>query len=379
MALARIITNSQACSRELALDLLARGYAVEIVSPDRIPNDIADLELRVDEGPGDHLIASVKSHEGERSASLEFVHHLKSPMMDFIRRPSEPREPVHSPEPVPVPAPQLAVQTFSPAAEIPLAPDLGPGFDFEEAAHPISPPLQSSLPPAEPTAHSAPAAASIAQSVPEPVAQPPISQPTSSRPTLVPSPHAQPLRRSATSPWRAALTLASIVLLALLLGFGLRQAGKASSQNSKAAPPETVAAASTNLSLLSAPDPAIDPAKNRANVPPPTSASPTLPPVTKSEVNPAPLPRQLPLAKAGVSTARGDGLIARDTVTYLDKRFEQPAPKAKSSKRLARRHPGSQKHGDGVIAANKVTYLTNQPTPKAPTQDSVNQPHSNPK
>ena len=160
---------------------------------------------------------------------------------------------------------------------------------------------------------------------------------------------------------------------------GLRQAGKASSQNSKAAPPETLAAASTNVSLLSAPDPAIDPAKSRANVPPPTSASPTLPPATKSEVNPAPLPTQAPLAKAGISTSRGDGLIARDTVTYLDKRFEQPAPKAKSSKRLARRHPGSQKHGDGVIAANKVTYLTNQPTPKAPTQDSVNQPHSNPK
>ena len=50
MALARIITRSNAWSRELEFDLLARGYAVEIVSPDKIPDNIADLELRVDAG-----------------------------------------------------------------------------------------------------------------------------------------------------------------------------------------------------------------------------------------------------------------------------------------------------------------------------------------
>ena len=49
MALARIITRSHTCSRELALDLLARGYAVEIVSPDEIPENLADLELRVED------------------------------------------------------------------------------------------------------------------------------------------------------------------------------------------------------------------------------------------------------------------------------------------------------------------------------------------
>jgi hypothetical protein len=83
MALARIITRSQACSRQLALDLLARGYAVEIVSPDNIPDNIADLELRVDTAPGDQLIASVEAHNGDRSASLDFVHHLKAPMVDL--------------------------------------------------------------------------------------------------------------------------------------------------------------------------------------------------------------------------------------------------------------------------------------------------------
>jgi hypothetical protein len=60
MALARIITRSQPCSRQLALDLIARGYAVEIVSPDSIPDNLADLELRVEEDPGNQLVASVR-------------------------------------------------------------------------------------------------------------------------------------------------------------------------------------------------------------------------------------------------------------------------------------------------------------------------------
>src|ERR1700732_3666451 len=98
MALARIITRSNPCSRQLALDLLGRGYAVEIVSPDSIPDNLADLELRVEEDPGNQLVASVEAHNGERSVSLEFLHYLKAPMPDFIRRPPEPHEAVHSPE-----------------------------------------------------------------------------------------------------------------------------------------------------------------------------------------------------------------------------------------------------------------------------------------
>jgi len=93
MALARIITRSQACARELALDLLARGYAVEIVSPDAIPDSLADLELRVDAGPGDQLTANVTANvptqDGNHSSSLEFLHHLRAPLGDFIRRTPE--------------------------------------------------------------------------------------------------------------------------------------------------------------------------------------------------------------------------------------------------------------------------------------------------
>src|ERR1700757_2865706 len=98
MALARIITRSNACSRELALDLLGRGYAVEIVSPDSVPDDLADLELRVEEDPGNHLVASVEAHNGEHTAALEFLHYLKAPMPDFVRRPPELHEAAPSSE-----------------------------------------------------------------------------------------------------------------------------------------------------------------------------------------------------------------------------------------------------------------------------------------
>src|SRR5258708_15088030 len=171
MALARIITRSQASSRELALDLLARGYAVEIVSPDAIPDNIADLELRVDAGPGDQLIASVEARDGEHSASLEFVHLLKSPMGDFIRRPPEPRESVDfSEEPVRfnaepsveevellAAAPQLAAKTVSPAAIL-----RHPGFDPKTSARLISPPEPLPSLPVEPPSHFAAEASTIA-------------------------------------------------------------------------------------------------------------------------------------------------------------------------------------------------------------------------
>ena len=88
MALARIITRSDTCSRELAFDLLGRGYAVEIVTPDSIPSHRADLELRVETGAGDRLTASVIARDGERSASLEFVRELKTPILDTVPAPA---------------------------------------------------------------------------------------------------------------------------------------------------------------------------------------------------------------------------------------------------------------------------------------------------
>jgi hypothetical protein len=376
MALARIITRSQACSRELALDLLARGYAVEIVSPDSIPDNIADLELRVDAGPGDQLIASVEAHDGERSASLEFVHHLKTPMVDFIRRPPEPGEAVHFPEQPasfnaepsienvepPAEVPQLAPKTVSPAAEVLLDPELDP----EEGARLISPVGQEPSLPLEPPSHFAAEASKIV---------PPIAQPTIAQPTIIPLVREPQWRdRFAAWRWRAALIFASLALLALVLGFGLSRTRKASAQSSGGTPAEKVAAASANMNLLSAAGPEKDSGQ--------FSAVAVSPPAIKSEGNSGHAPKESPVAKTdaaaagtsaastGIPSRHGDDLIARDTVTYLDKRaFDEAASKAKRAQGLARRHPSSRKHG-GVVAANTVTYLNNNPAPKAAKQDS---------
>jgi hypothetical protein len=221
MALARIITRSHAFSQELAFDLLARGYAVEIVSPDKIPDNIVDLELRVDAGPGDQLIASV-----------------------VIRRSPEPREATHFPEePVsfhaelgiedvdlPAALPQLAPETLSVAAETLHEPE----FDAEAGACRISPLDTFPSWPVEPPIPSAEENSTIEQ--------------VAMRPTMVgstmvpPTQEPQPFHRPAGWFWRARLTFTSVMLLAVVLGFGMRRSGKASEQNSGAVSAEKTAA-----------------------------------------------------------------------------------------------------------------------------------------
>ena len=382
MALARIITRSQACSRELALDLLARGYAVEIVSPDEIPDNIADLELRVDAGPGDRLTATVAARDGERSASLEFVHYLKAPMGDFIRRPPEPPEVVRfaeqparfNAEPgiksagLPADLPQPAQKIVSPAAGVPLARELDP----EDAARLTVPQDPVPTPPVEPPGYFA-----VEDST---VVRPPTARPTTVPPT-VPRP-AQSLRRrdrSAAWRWGAALTFAGVVLLAAVLGFGMRRTGKAAAQSSGVAPVEKVAAASTEMNFMGA----ADFEKDAGKVPGRASVLASSPSAVKSEGNSGHAPKSVPVAKAApvtkaatatashrvrASRTHSDDLIARNTVTYLDQRFEprpvkKSAPKVKTAKSPARRRPSLRKHG-GVIAANEVTYL-HKPSPKA--------------
>ncbi len=444
MALARIITHSQACSRELALDLLARGYAVEIVSPDSIPDNIADLELRVDTVLGNQLVASVEAHNGERSASLEFLHHLKAPMVDFIRRPPEPRESAHPPEePVivntgpnvedvelPEEAPQPAPKAVSPAADVLPAPEL----DREEGARLISPPEPLPSVPVEPPSACAVEATTIAR--PTPVEPTPL-EPTTVEATLVettlvettlvettpvePREKPQPPDRPTGWRWRAALIFASVVLLALVLGLGMRRTGKASAQGSAAAPTENIAPASTDVGLSSGAIPERDPQKDPGQVlavPVPPPAAPAI----RSEGNSNHAPEKSPVVKAGAatastakssiakppiakastakpsttkasiakastakastakpSTAQAEAMtshrlgaeIARDTVTYFDERASnETALRAKPAKRFARQHQRSGKYNGGVIAANKVTYFDKKPAPKAANHNS---------
>ncbi len=133
MPLARIISHSHEHCRELAVDLLARGYAVEIVSPDRIPDNFADLELRVDADTPNALTANVAAHTGEHSSFLDFVHHLGAPMGDFVRRPPRAKfESVANPPSVNF----NAELSLVPEVETPSPNAAGPMVKFASAGNP---------------------------------------------------------------------------------------------------------------------------------------------------------------------------------------------------------------------------------------------------
>jgi len=319
MALARIITRSQACSRELAAGLLARGYAVEIVSPDAIPDDIADLELRVDTAAGDQSIASAGGRDGEGSATLEFLRHLQAPMADFIRRPPQPRATLHFSE--------VAVSF---AAE---------------------PSIEDLRMPAE--------ALQLARRIVSPAED-----------------------RAAGWRWRAALTFAILVLLALVLAFGLRRTSKAAAPGAVLV--EKVASAPSDVDLLRAAGSGKGLGEDPRQMPV-VAVSPT---AIKPEGNSDHAPTESPVANAGAVAAsaatasattatngasishRRDDLIAPDTVTYFDKRLDPTASEAEPANQLGHGNSSSSEHDGGVIAANAVTYLEKKPTPKAAKRDS---------
>jgi hypothetical protein len=66
MQLARIITNSVDDSLELSMQLRSRGFRVETVTPDHIPDTPADVEVRLEEcAPEDVLTQSAIAKESE--------------------------------------------------------------------------------------------------------------------------------------------------------------------------------------------------------------------------------------------------------------------------------------------------------------------------
>ena len=368
MPLARIITRSHQCSRELALDLLARGYTVEIVSPDAIPDNIADLELRVETAPGDQLIASVEAHDGPQSSSLDFVHHLKSPMVDFIRRPPDldplpsdqfadlPEQRIlfkveHGPEHVVTPP---KTKDRPPEAAPPAAPIV---HDAElvraESTLPIAPPVPP--PPMEPPRYfaveDAPAArTTVTRSAT--ILSKTITPATPHPPLVAPRRTAPRRARSASWRWRAALIFASVVLLAVVLGFGMRRIGRAAAQNSKQSYEPISEPSFSHASVVSLPPPGVSAAANSAPPPKPSEIA------KPKAVAPKATPRATPSARIAPRIARPhtDDVIARDTVTYLDDRY-RPASQPKPANRVASRQPKSPKHSKAVIAASSVTYL----------------------
>jgi hypothetical protein len=175
-----------------------------------------------------------------------------------------------------------------------------------------------------------------------------------------------------------------VLIMALGLGFSMRRGNKTAGQGSGAAPAPSISSAWIV--------PEIDSGKHQGQVP----ALPVAAPATKAEGHPDNAPKQSPVAKIDnpavkvlteaptkpstealtktvgtrFSSRHGDGLIARDTVTYLDQHTsDQASSRAKTSQPSTLPQPISGKH-NGVIAENTITVPNNNSAPKAAKQDS---------
>jgi len=338
MALARIISSSRECARELALNLMDRGYAVEIVSPDAIPDNLADLELRVESDPGNTLAASVRARAGVRSASLEFIHHLEAPMVESNRRLLESGAPASAPA-GPIGCPAVPVAGGAEPEVVANAKILQGSGEASEAV------------PAKPATLTIPREAAREIIAPEPPQTPPVP---AERPSKFVVKVIIPRSRSASNRApgrrgqfrRAVLTLGGALLVALALRTAAIRLGSAAAISTHKTPGVTVqadeeiqatpfsaaAVAPTRVSL--APEKAWaaaalkDPGKN-AETPTPTLANPSS--VLENSAGPrveatAPLVKALaPRVKTTASHNTrpkshhsADDLIAPDTLTFFD-------------------------------------------------------------
>ena len=398
MPLARIITRFDTCADELALHLLRRGYAVEIVSPYSIPDNFADLELRVDGHSEDQLVASVEAHEGGRSSSFQFVHRLKTPTEGSLPKPEPhiaipfPEEPVSAnggPGIADAETPLLAQQTMtqqtraqqnmaeavSPVTEILL------DADRDAAEGPSL--FRSDEPPGSLPVEAASFETASLETTPLESIEPSLSDlrtstiplPVAGRERVLPNWTSQLLHRPARFYGGAALTFAGVVLLALFLGFGIHRASKVSAQGPTSVPAEKVAAPSIGVNTLGAVDSNKAP-ENGATKPSPANpidnsvrvveelppAKTTTTTATKTKPDNLAAGTSNHGSRAALSHKHADDVVAPDTVTYLDERYK-PTIQAKRAKRSPHR-TSTQKRSGGMIAANSVTYLNNAPPAK---------------
>lgn len=350
MALARIISRSPQCSRELALDLLTRGYAVEIVSPDAIPDNFADLELRVEADASNLLTANVAARAGEHSASLDFVHHLKSPMVDFVRRPPETGQPSYFPDsPVSFNAeglmdtielpPAVPERALRPADQpLTLVPD------SEAGTQRITPPEQDLPPVQEPEEEHIRTGITI------------IIHRSRSKPKL--KLKVKPKPANASRGWflRTAVGFAAVVVLAMVLGRGVRRDGGTSlAQSSAIESPKIAAAEEANMFAVREPQ--------RPSASPATGTTASGSPEKRAEVSTSPAPpkpQSVPSkTRTEASAGKTDDLSTTNSVVYRDK---PPAQVAKNNS--ARPHKSRRRHHDGLVAADTVTYLDRTVAPK---------------
>ncbi len=397
MPLARIITRFDTCADELALHLLRRGYAVEIVSPDSIPDNFADLELRVDGHSEDQLVASVEAHEGGHSSSFQFVHRLKTPTEPSLPKPEpyiaipfpEAETPLLTQQMLTQPtmtqqtlAQQTTTEAVPPVTEILLdgGRDAAEGSSlFRSDEPPISLPVEEAS--FEMASLETTPLESIEPSLSD-LRTSTIPLPVAGQESVLPNWTSPLLHRPAKFYGGAALTFAGVVLVALFLGFGIHRSSKVSAQGPTPFPAENVATASVGVNALGVVD------SNRApeNTPTKLPALASKPSPANLKANSVRVGEESPPAKTTTTTAtktkpdnltsgtsshcsraarshkHADDVVAPDTVTYLDERYK-PTTQAKGAKHSPHR-TSTQKRNGGVIAANSVTYLNNAPPAK---------------
>ena len=341
MPLARIISRSPQCSRELALDLLTRGYAVEVVSPDAIPDNFADLELRVEADPSNDLTANVAVHDGEHSTSFNFVHHLKAPMADFVRRPPETGQALYFPE-----SPVSFNSEPGLFDEIELPPEVS-----EQALPPAKHALKFLSGPEEGVG-SEQVLLPAKESEEERVRRSGITI-TIHRSQIKPKlkvtlkVNLKPKPTKASGKWflRIAACVAAGAVLAIVLARGVRRDGGAPAvQSSPAVSSGTAATEKANVFSLREPQrptiaaagsPVPGPRQKRAKAlrKPVSSKRPSVP------------------SNSGIESSlrKADDLSTPDAAVYRDK------PIAQASK-STRHHKRRRRHDDGLVANDTVTY-----------------------
>jgi hypothetical protein len=360
MTLARIITHSDLCARELAFHLLGRGYAVEIVSPDSIPDNFADLELRVDADSGDQLVTSLAAYEAQRVSTPEFVARVKAPKDGAMLAPpevgDEPRvldrpavinvaptvddteAPADSSNGTPQPIFLWAEDAVDPEAR----PDLGSDRRIDDAAQVLPGEEALTLSTSDvPQLDTLPAnvelsAASANEKTVEPLSYfvrqtSSIALPFAGPAEVLPTWEGQTVDRPVE--WKfivpAALTLTAVLLLSLFLAFGVRASAKPSVGSSA---PARTAVASANASS----------------------------PVAEKVAATGKPDADLHIAsRPNISRKQAADLVAPDTVTYLDGRYE---PAAKPNSLHAKESSIRRARGD--VAADTTTRFNSATSPQ---------------
>ena len=284
------------------MDLLARGYAVEIVSPEAIPANPADLELRVEAAATEAQGQVTNIREQGKSKSIEYLQRLKPMMADLLRKwPANEAKQVGSDKNA----------EFNFNAEAECSEDLElPSNDDRRHSEPaqtssLEPQLAESARLVSPVSRANKQKPATADSSIFSITGEPISWDES-----------EPERSGSSEVWfwRAAVGFACVALVILVLGMALRKSPSIPAQAAAPAATQTVAATQPT-SAPPKPSPA-----SVSQLPSTAAVVPTASPlVVNAKVKPSPTVRRTKVGQNG-------GVVSGDTtVTYFNTKASEPS------------------------------------------------------